>query len=388
MPGLADMHVHLLPAFAAPKVEAQYQEDRQDNYSMFELFVANGVTTVLNMWGHPVHLKLRDKVLQGEVFGPLIYTTGPYINERAKTSEEVERAVIEDKRAGYDFVKLHGDLSKEAYATLFAVARREGIRVVGHAPRKLGMEVLLEEHQAAIAHAEEYIYSYFGFRQRLPEFFLSAPGNNGDELEVKIRQISEATAKSGTWVIPTLTVYKGIAAQIGNIEAVLQRPEVKYLPRRLLVKWLPENNTYVKRFTKDPTSLVFFQTTYELLRRLVKGLRNAGVHLLAGTDTTVPCVVPGFSMHDELSELVDAGLTPYEAIKTATAGAAEFLGVLNKMGTISVGKRADLILVDANPLEDITNVQKRSGVMLRGQWLSEAELRKMLAKLAALYGNG
>ena len=365
MPGLSDMHVH-------------FRGGEDENNAFLQLFIANGVTTVLNLYGTPQHLNLREKVAAGELLGPIIYSSGPFVNEPAyKTAEDVERAVIEQKRAGYDFIKIHGDLSREAYHHLLEVSRREAIPVVGHAPRKLGMEVLLEERQLAIAHAEEYLYAYFGFNRKYPD--------DPDEIKNLVQQISTATAKAETWVIPTLTIYRGIGLQVDDIDAMLARPEVKYMPPRIGRGWLPANNDYLRRFGKD--SVPMFRSRYELLEKLVKGLSDANVKMVAGTDAPVPTVVPGFSLHDELKDMVAAGLTPYQAIRTATANAAEFLGVLDIAGTVSIGKRADLILVEGNPLEDVANTSRLAGVMVRGRWIAKDELRDILEGLLASYAG-
>jgi len=359
LPGLADLHVHL-------------QEVESDNHAMFDLFLVNGVTTILNLYGTPAHLKLRESIRRGNLMGPMIYTSGPFISNApgpSPTVEEVERAVVEQQRAGYDFIKIHGDFSRESYRKLFEVARREKLRIIGHAPRNLGIEVLLEERQHAVAHGEEYLYAYFN---RLAQ---------GVDKASKVPVIAEATAKAGVWVIPNLTAYKGIWLQAKDIGPVLKRPEVQYVPANITADWQPERNTYVRRFNNQ-LSVQRFEQNYRLLEKLVKGFRNAGVRMLAGTDTPIPSVVPGFSLHDELADLVDAGLTPYEALLTATAEAAEFLGVLEQSGTVAVGKRADLLLLSDDPLKDIRNTTKCAGVMVGGRWLPEMEIRRMLDKLA------
>jgi Amidohydrolase family len=377
LPGLADMHVHFEPF------------NEESNAAMLKLFIANGVTTVLNLYGTPAFLKLRDRVGRGETLGPVIYTSGPFISNAPVTTptpEEAERMVVEQNQAGYDLIKIHGDFSREAYHKLFEVARRENMRVIGHLPRNLGIEAAFEEKQDAIAHAEEYLYAYFFFKPT------TSPVDSSREAQLKwiadqasrIPYAAEATAKAGIWVSPTLTVYSGIARQVDDIDTVLKRPEVKYLPRFIASKFAPANNTYVQRFKKE-TAKGFFARA-DLLSKLVKGLRDAGVRLLAGTDTPVPSVVPGFSLHDELRELVSAGLTPYEALRTATANPAEFLRT-DKFGIVSVGKAADLILVDQNPLTDVTNASRRTGVMTRGRWYPEDELRKMLDGMAASYAQ-
>lgn len=377
IPGLADMHVHL-EAF-----------NEQATSTMLKLFVANGVTTVLNLYGTPAFLALRERVSRGETLGPAIYTSGPFISNAPVTTptpEEVERQVVAHKRAGYDLIKIHGDFSREAYHKLFEVARREDIRVIGHLPRNLGIEAAFEEKQDAIAHAEEYLYAYFFFKPTTSP----ADGSQAAQLRwiadqaSRIPSVAQATARAGIWVSPTLTVYSGIARQVDDIDAILKRPEMRYLPPSIASQFQASNNTYVKRFKKE-TAKGFFARA-DLLSKLVKGLRDAGVRMLAGTDTPVPSVVPGFSLHDELRELVAAGLTPYEALRTATANAAEFMRT-DKFGTVAVGKAADLILVDGDPLKDINNASRRAGVMIRGRWFTEEELRKMLDGMVTSNGK-
>lgn len=377
MPGLADMHVHL-EVF-----------NEQSNTAMLRLFAANGVTTVLNLFGTAGHLQLRERIKRGEVFGPVIYTSGPFISNSPApppSTEEVERAVMAQKLAGYDIIKIHGDFSREAYHKVFEIARREGMRVIGHLPRNLGIEAAFEEKQDAIAHAEEYLYAYFFFKP------VTSPADSTPEARLRwisdqssrIPAVAEATAKAGIWVSPTLTVYSGIARQVDDIDSVLKRPEMKYLPPALASRFAKENNDYVRRFKKE-TAKGFFARA-DLLSRLIKGLNDAGVKLLAGTDTPVPSVIPGFSLHDELREMVAAGLKPYDALRSATANAAEFMRT-DKFGTVAIGKRADLILVEGDPLKDVNNASRRAGVMLQGRWYTEDELHKMLEGMAASYAR-
>jgi imidazolonepropionase-like amidohydrolase len=372
MPGLADLHIHL----------SDYNEGH--NAAMLRLYVANGVTTILNLCGTPHHLELRAKIRSGAIFGPEFYTSGPFISNapvHTPTPDEVERDVVEQKRAGYDFIKIHGDFSRDAYHRLFQVARREGIRVIGHAPRNLGVEPMLEERQDAVAHAEEYLDAYFFYK--MDESVKSTDQETQLRFiagqEKKIPFIAQATAKAGTWVVANLEAYRNIALQIEDLDAALKREGVKYIIPDIAPYWMPERNTYARRFKRD--SAPRFRAQYHLLEKTVKGFRDAGVRLLAGTDALNPCVAPGFSLHDELRNLVAAGLTPYEALRTATINAAEFLGATS--GVVAVGKRADLILVNGDPLKDVSNASRRVGLMLRGQWLAEDELRQMLDTLAA-----
>jgi imidazolonepropionase-like amidohydrolase len=358
IPGLVDVHVHL----------AQAPLDQQRD--LLKLFVANGVTTVVNLRGTPQMLELRAAVREGQVFGPTIYTVGPYVNEPfVTTPDEVERAVVEQKRAGYDFVKLHGNLSREAYVRLNEVARREGIRVIGHAPRNLGLEVMFEQRQYALAHAEEFLYDR---ENRSTDSSLPS-------VEAKIPSFARSTAQAQIWEMPNLTAYKMIARMVHDLDAVLARPEMRYLPATVRTGWGPATNPYTNRIA--PSRYESMMARYRLLEKMVRAFQAEGVQLLVGTDAMNTGVVPGFSTHDELADLVTAGLTPYQALRAATANAAEFLGPNEQHGTVAVGQNADLVLLDANPLDDIANSRRIAGVMLHGQWLSRGDVDRMLDEL-------
>jgi hypothetical protein len=360
IPGLVDVHVHL----------ASNPEDEQRH--ILKLFLANGVTTVVNMRGTPQILELRTAVAKGQTLGPRIYTVGPYVNEPfVRTPDEVEQAVIEQKRAGYDFVKLHGSLSRDAYARLIAVGRREGIRVIGHAPRNLGVEVMFAERQYAVVHAEEFLYD-----TNNSSTDASVPG-----VDARVPEFARGMAQAGIWLIPNLTAFKAIADQVLDLNAMLARPEIKYLPRSNREGWGPATNPYTTRFaaSKYPG----FMTRYRVLEHLVRACRDAGVRLLVGTDAMNTGVVPGFSAHDELADLVAAGLTPFGALQAATKNAADYLATNGDRGVIAVGQKADLVLLDANPLSAVSNTRRISGVMVRGRWLSRTEIDKLLEQLAA-----
>jgi hypothetical protein len=222
---------------------------------------------------------------------------------------------------------------------------------------------MIEETQDAVAHAEEYIYDK------------NSKSRDVAEVAAQIPSIARATAKAGTWLVPNLTAYKNIGLQVANLSAVLNRPEMKYMPPRTAEVWGETTNPYM-RF--KGLNIDIFWANFGVLQKLTKGFRDAGVRLLAGTDAMNPSVVPGFSLHDELRELVAAGLTTYEALRAGTANPAEFLKATSEFGVVAEGKRADLILVDRNPLDDVTNVSRRVGVMIKGHWFSQSELQKRL----------
>ena len=359
MPGLVDVHVHM----AGPR---QLQEE------LLKMYVVAGVTTILNMRGTPDHLALRADIRSGRVFGPNMYTVGPFVNEPfVVTPDSVEQEVVAQKRAGYDFIKMHGELSREAYARLNAVGKREGIRIIGHAPRTLGIDVVFAEHQYALAHGEEFLYDTTGSSRDvdLPKF------------EPRIPELTRKMVAAGTWLMPNLTAYHIIGQMAQNLSAILARPEMKYLPATVRVGWGPETNPYTLRFGPEKAPGIFAR--HALLQKLTRALDSAGVKLLVGTDALNVGVVPGFSAHDELQELVKAGLSPYHALRAGTANASDFLGASPCIGEVRAGCVADLLLLDANPLDNIGNTRRIAGVMLRGRWLSRQDLDELLEHLAA-----
>jgi hypothetical protein len=355
VPGLVDVHVHL----------ASNPEDEQR--AILTLFVANGVTTVLNLRGTPQVLQLRAAVAAGRIFGPTIYTSGPYVNEPfVTTPDDVERAVVRQKRAGYDFIKLHGDLSRESYARLNAVARREDVPVVGHAPRNLGVAAMFAERQYAVVHAEEFLYDS------------TNSSRDFAQLEPRLPDLARSMVQARIWLMPNLTAYKIIGLMAQDLDAVLARPEMHFLPGRVREGWGPATNPYTARFGRDAYPRIMAR--YAVLERLVRDFQRAGVRLLVGTDAMNTGVVPGFSAHDEMAQLVAAGLTPLDVLRAATVNAADFLGARDG-GVVAIGQQADLVLLDANPLENIANSRRIAGVVLRGQWLSPTAIADLLDTL-------
>lgn len=357
MPGLADMHVHM----AGP---------RELQAELLKMYVVAGVTTILNMRGTPEHLALRADIRAGRVFGPNMYTVGRYVNAPFfVTPDSVEQEVVTQKRAGYDFIKMHGELSREAYARLNAVGKREGIRIIGHAPRTLGIDAVFAERQYALAHGEEFLYDTTGSSRDadLPKF------------EPRIPELTRKMVAAHVWLMPNLTAYRIIGLMAQDLPAILARPEMKYVPAVVRAGWEPGNNVYTRRF--GPEKAPGILARHALLQKLTKAFDSAGVKLVVGTDGLNTGIVPGWSAHDELQELVDAGLSPYHALRAATANASAFLGSSPCIGHVRAGCVADLLLLDANPLSSIGNTRRIAGVMVRGRWLSRQELDRLLESL-------
>jgi imidazolonepropionase-like amidohydrolase len=359
MPGLADMHIHM----AGPRA---IQED------LLKMYVVAGVTTILNMRGAAEQLALRSDIRAGRVLGPDMYTVGRYVNAPFfVTPDSVEREVVAQKRAGYDFIKMHGELSREAYARLHAVAKREGIRVIGHSPRTLGIDVVFAERQYALAHAEEFLYDTTGSSRDadLPKF------------EPRIPELTRKTAAAGIWLMPSLTAYRNIGLMARDLPAFLARPDMQYLPAAIRAGWGPRTNPYTLRWGPDKAPGILAR--HALQQKLTKAFDSAGVKLVVGTDGLNVGTIPGFSVHDELKDLVEAGLSPYRALRAATANANAFLGASPCIGQVRAGCAADLLLLDANPLRDVGNTRRIAGVMLKGRWLPPQELDRLRESLAA-----
>jgi tetratricopeptide (TPR) repeat protein len=355
IPGLTDAHVHLLSP------------------TEFALYLANGVTTVFNLNGRPAHLLWKKQVSTGEVLGPTIFTAGPTF-DRPHTAEEAVRMVDEQAALGYDAVKIYNQVSKAEYPALIAEAKRKSLLLMGHVAREPDFAMTLAAGQS-IAHLEEFTYTYFN-----PQH----DDNNSHIVydESKIPDVVRETAKAGIYVIPTLFTYRDIVEQATNLPEFLKSPELKYVAPWTLEGLQPAANRYYHFPDKSHPQL---RISLAFQRKLVKALADGGVPLLSGTDSTDIGPVAGFSVHDELQEFVNDGLTPYQALQTATANAARYFRQSAEFGTIEVGKRADFVMLGGNPLKDISYTRKIEGVMIGGRWLPEDELASRLGEVPAQY---
>ncbi len=367
MPGLAEMHAHVPDS------------DSAELERYLTLFVANGVTTIRGMLGRPSHLELRGQLQRGEIFGPQLITSGPSLNGRSVSGEaDARRQVREQAEAGYDFIKIHPGLTREEFTGLAETANELDIPFAGHVPVAAGIATALQLGMATIDHLDGYFvallppdsYRSGGFGS----FFDVMLAEDIDES--KIGDIAAATAAAGTWNVPTQVLIE-LRVDATPVEDLRLRPEMKYMPPEAVNSWVAakERQLAERGFDADTAARAI-----TLRRNLILALHEAGAGLLLGSDAPQVFNVPGFSLHRELDVLVQSGLTPYEALATGTTAVAEFLGT--NTGTVAVGKSADLLLLDANPLEDIRNSRRIHGVMLRGEWLSAKRLDEMLAAYA------
>ena len=376
LPGLAEMHAHIPGGQAADSVVER---------TLF-LYVAGGITTIRGMLGHPRHLQLREQAAREELLSPTIYTSGPSINgNSASTPEVASRMATEQKAAGYDFLKIHPGLTRETFDAMAAAAKRAGIKFAGHVPLAVGLPRALEARYASIDHLDGYVEAMV--REGAPvtadqsEFFGL---NLGEHLDAsRLPALVEATRKAGVWNVPTQSLMENLAPG-ESAEALARRPEMRYVPASTLSQWAEEKNSILEETGSSPESA---RRTMEARRKLIKALHAGGAGLLLGSDAPQIYNVPGFSIHRELELLVAAGLTPYQALQTGTRNVAVFFGTLSRTGTIETGKRADLVLLDANPLADVRNTTRRAGVMLGGRWLPKETIDARLNAIAKAVAN-
>ncbi|MEW6735817.1 MAG: amidohydrolase family protein [Acidobacteriota bacterium] len=370
MPGLAEMHGHLPP----PNMSEQLSK------SLIFLFVANGVTRVRGMFGFPNHISLREKVANGEIVGPKLYIASPALSGQSVINAEVaEKLVREYKQAGFDLLKVHEGLSKEAYDRIATTAKQLNIPFGGHVADGVGLLHALKAKQISIDHLDGYIEALEAD---------NSPIRNADAQtraqkliynldERKLPELAAATREAGAWIVPTMALWQTFFGTEA-IESLRQRPELKYIPEQMVNQWVTQRAN-IQQNLKDPET---GKRLIEMRNKILKTLANSRVKVLLGSDAPQLFSVPGFSLQREMQAMIDAGLTPYQILESGTRNPALYFNELNEVGTVEVGKRADLILVDGNPLQNVTNVFKRSGVMLRGRWLSASEINKTLDEIA------
>jgi hypothetical protein len=371
LPGLADMHIHVIEEID------------------LLLCLRFGVTTVRNLYGMPRHLRWRERIARGQMLGPTIHTAGPIVDGRptmragvvtVATVQEAREAVARVKRLGYEAVKVSDHLPPDMYEAIVDVARRESVDVVGHVPFRVGIDGALRARQRSIEHSYGYIEGMHPLgsplregrvdpetaRQLLADA-VTAPDDD------RIEELAAATRDAGTWNCPTMMIRRRHLQRLEDLEA---RDEMRYVSALARERWREFKRTY-------PYDLAHKASELEIQHRLLRRLHALGAGLLVGTDAPVHHIVHGASLHEELAEFVAAGLSPLAALTLATRGAASFFGEADEWGSISAGMRADLLLLDADPLRDIANTTRIAGVVVRGSFMDRAELERRLALATA-----
>jgi imidazolonepropionase-like amidohydrolase len=363
IPGLADAHVHYDNGHSAADTHVD-----EINRQYSALFLAAGVTTVMHLCGSWRNLAMRDSIARGDIEGPRMFTSPGCLDDSTMTAAEGDSAAVASKAAGFDFLKVYSFLSRDGFRGIMTGARRVHIPVVGHIPQRVGLQLMLDAGAVGIVHAEEFLYNA-PFRL---EYGSTEPGSIALDTN-QIPRVAHAVHAAGVTVTPTLSAYTAIVDESTDLDAVLARPEMKLVSDEVKQRysWSRAENTRARRL-HAPNALAKLRLGLAFQRRLVRAFQDSSIALLAGTDAggDIP-MVPGWSLHAELADLVTAGLSPYEALRTATANAGAFFARnfhAEPSGTITPGARADLVLLDANPLADIRNTRRIRGVVVRGKW--------------------
>jgi imidazolonepropionase-like amidohydrolase len=389
IPGLVDMHTHLMSDDAFPDELAPDE---------LRIMVANGVTTVRFMIGTPELLVLRSRSAAQEIVAPIIYVASPHLTGREQgndfvvnTPDEAREAVRKSKAAGYDFIKITTFIKSLVYEAAVDEAAKQKIRVVGHADSRFVTVPRAWAAHQQIEHLDGYLEMLLRddapSKGSVSDLYIYNPDNwkSLDYIdESKIADVALKTVASNPFVDPTQHFMKNTFGRLRTEEEIRAQPDFKYYPAKVQQQWLDfyKRNRFINTVALDKRA-----RWVEIRNKLIKAIYDAGGKILVGSDTPEFLWLYGFTEHREMKALADAGLPNWAVLSAATRNAHEYLGSLKYSGTIEKGKAADLILLDANPLDDITNTERRSGVMLKGKWYAQAELNGWLDELAPRFHN-
>jgi hypothetical protein len=369
MPGLAEMHAHVPPV-----------DDIEPMKDVLELFALNGITTIRGMLGHPRHLELREMIRKGEILSPSFYTSGPsFSGNSVTTAEQAEAMVRNQKKAGYDFLKLHPGLTPEVFRSIVKTAQEEKIPYGGHVSFQVGLKAACESNYATIDHldgmVEALVPNINNYSEEQTGLFGMFIGDKADES--RIPQVIKMIKENHVWLVPTQSLAERWFAPDATPEKMNAEPEMKYMNAATRNTWMQAKSNLMadSRYNAEKMNQYI-----ALRQRLILEAHKNGIGLLLGSDGPQIFNVPGFSVHHELRYLVACGLTPFEALQTGTVRVAEFYKSTNS-GKIKSGYVADLILLGSNPLDDITNSTNIQGVVVRGKWIDKNSIETRLKHL-------
>lgn len=364
MPGLFDVHVHV---------------DREDELLMY---LAGGVTTVLNLHGEDWHLEWGREIEGGRRFGPRLLSCGPPLRGGEVSAAEIPQRVAEIAEAGYECVKIRGDWTSEAYRGVAEATEAAELLLMGHLPRNLPLDFALNEGRQRVVHLEELVYTHEPF-----DAWIEAGGaettraSAAMDLGEEIRSIAGRVADAGMWVVPSQIVidnYLARSSEQGRL-ALASRPYLRFLDPVNRRAWARASVGNSERFRRQT----------DLQHQMLRAFREAGVKLALGTDANVSDilnVMPGWSVHEELGILGATGYSPYEALRQATVSAAAYLG-LEGEGVVRDGARADLLILEGNPLKNLRHARAPYGVVARGEWLPRQDIDRRLEALEASFAD-
>lgn len=363
MPGLIDMHAHL----PGPVEDPKYVED------ILFLFLSGGVTTVRSMLGQTNHMKLHNRIRLGEVLGPTLYLASPAFSGAKVSSPAAATARVKKHAAeGWDLLKILPGLSRSEFDAIAQQATLMGIEFSGHVPNEVGLDRVLASGMRTIEHLDGYI--------------LALGGETRQIADADLRDVAKRTKSAGVGVVPTMAVWETLLS-IPSMAELHGYPELRYMPRDLVTLWQKRQNvalsSRIKNHLKTLTGGRDKRIIAQNRRRLLKIMDEEGVEILFGSDAAQRYSVPGFSILREMRAMSRSGLSNRRILETATSAAGAYFSERDKFGEIAVGARADLLLLNSNPIENLNALAQPAGLIVRGQWIDSKEMQKKLSEIAA-----
>lgn len=383
MPGLCDMHVHVGGSTVRTLEGAAIAPAIAETQSELLVYLRAGITCVRNMSGSEFHRELIQQIETGQLLGPRTATSTPIVDgdppvwpfaTKVTSPSQAIELVESFKKQGYDSIKVYNGLSRDTYFAITLAARQAGMKVVGHVPFSIGIWGALGAGQYSIEHFRGYDFN--------PAM---APGASSASDRFKwwfslsdadLRQYAQATAQAGVFNVPTINLME-LAVNGAARDELAKRPQLAELPER--IRTSINNDDAAKLFSDD--MLQAMRDSLPIQQKLVRYMIEAGAPVLAGTDTPALGAIPGTSLHREIELIAGAGVGNFEALRTATVAPANYFHRQDRSGTVEPGKWADLVLLNANPIENVSSVRGVAGVVLRGEWYSASDLKDRARKL-------
>ncbi|MFT5619571.1 MAG: hypothetical protein ACI85I_002817 [Arenicella sp.] len=349
-PGLIDMHVHVW-----------------DKYEL-GLYLSNGVTAVRNTWGMPMHLRLKSEINNGELFSPKFYTSGPKLtgpefigddNLQLHSAEEAKEKVISFKECGYDFIKTYYNLPENIFDAVIEQAKISEMDIIAHPSQKVPYSYHFNPQIKSIEHAEDIVQQPLNYKLDT----------------AKLEEVIHDFAKSKhSFLSPTLTVYNNIYQMLID-DNILESEQLKFMnPLIKMVDSEAQFERWHNSKLSDSSIVRTIKQQHDFHLEIIRKLHQADVNIICSTDAGIGVTVPGFSIHQELAFYKQAGLSNYEVLKTATVNASKTHAIMNNMGTIEVGKVANLLLLDENPLLNLSALQNPTTIFILGRKLEREKL--------------
>ena len=360
MPGLGDAHAHLSTVGGGPALAEL----------ALQLFALHGVTMIRSMYTEPHHTHARDRVERGEIVGPrTLLASPPFTGQTAPTPQVARDSIRKYRGEGYRIAKILPGISRETFDTLVVESKRLGMSVAGHIPQGIPLHHALASGMTSIEHLDGFMEAMNPSSGGRASGFFGLGVLDGVD-ESLIASLVDATRKAGTVIVPTeFEMELFVSPDSGSAHA--RREEMRFVATGLLQQWMRQKDNFARGSGVSPERAARYR---DVRRRLIHELQEAGVAIALGSDAYNLFNVPGPGVADELETYVGAGLTTQLALRTATVNVARLLALPNVTGTVTAGSVGDLVLLDANPIQDVRNVRRLAGVLLRGQWYDRAML--------------